>query len=137
MNTTAVSPAEIDAFLTGLCEPTLCRGHLWGYPREKGQKFASARCMFCQLFVAEWDGVQEHEPKPKGYSQSLDALFAPGGPVEKCMERGLLLGLWNKLGGPEWCAHSGIYDGRQGDFDVCLAPTPALALAEACYNALK
>jgi hypothetical protein len=71
------------------------------------------------------------------YTQSLDALFAEGGPVEACRERGLLLGLGNKLGGTEWCAHLGMDDGRQGAFDVCLASTPALAVAEACYKALK
>jgi len=75
------------------------------------------------------------------FTQSLDALFASGGPVELCRKRGWVCYVGNGLDPERWCAHMGRTDafkrGReQGEADVCLADSPASALAEACARAL-
>jgi hypothetical protein len=112
MNTTAVSPAEIDVFLAELCPEAVAE------------------------MTNYHGGYGNHT-----FTESLDALFAPGGPVEKCRERGWGMRLddagvagWEAGGyGPcPDCKDCDSYD----SFDLT-APTAALALAEACYKVLK
>lgn len=72
------------------------------------------------------------------YTESLDALFAPGGPVEKCREAGMTVAIAERFDG----TYVGTVDvwGTDGDLDHDFdveAPTPARALAEACYLALR
>jgi hypothetical protein len=99
MNTTAVSPAEIDAFLAEQC------------------------------------GIAVHWDTSERWTESLDALFAPGGPVEKCIEMGFdviqVHGPYNGL----WQAD--VVETPPTFTNIAMADTPAMAVAEACYRALQ
>jgi hypothetical protein len=104
METTAVSPAEIDAFLAEVCKDAIAT---W------------------------WDNDTYRWNYEASFTTSLDALFAPGGPVEKCREQG-----WRVLiesGADTYGCVLHNEDNRA----VSGLGAPSLALAEACYKALK
>ena len=106
MNTTAVSPAEIDAFLAELCPEAVAE------------------------MTNYHGGYGNHT-----FTESLDALFAPGGPVSKCRERGLMA-VDVASDGETYTATITRYVSA-AFWHTAEASTPAMALAEACYKALK
>jgi hypothetical protein len=113
MNTTAVSPAEIDAFLAELCPESKRAGwQVWTWGKQETSRYV-----------------------PVPYTESLDALFAPGGPVSKCRERGLMA-VDVASDGETYTATITRYVSA-AFWHTAEASTPAMALAEACYKALK
>jgi hypothetical protein len=106
MNTTAVSPAEIDAFLAEVCPEAVAE------------------------MTNYHGGYGNHT-----FTESLDALFAPGGPVSKCRERGLMA-VDVASDGETYTATITRYVSA-AFWHTAEASTPAMALAEACYKALK
>ena len=104
--TTAVSPAEIDAFLAELCPEAVAE------------------------MTNYHGGYGNHT-----FTESLDALFAPGGPVSKCRERGLMA-VDVASDGETYTATITRYVSA-AFWHTAEASTPAMALAEACYKALK
>ena len=106
MNETAVSPAEIDAFLAELCPEAVAE------------------------MTNYHGGYGNHT-----FTESLDALFAPGGPVSKCRERGLMA-VDVASDGETYTATITRYVSA-AFWHTAEASTPAMALAEACYKALK
>lgn len=76
------------------------------------------------------------------FTDSLDALFAPGGPVEKCREAEYAVSLYlGSFTRPPWTYEALIEidmpsRGDDGTFEMAVSPNPARALAEACALAL-
>jgi hypothetical protein len=122
MNTTAVSPAEIDRFLGEQCGWEKCLGRV---PCQRPM------CEGWRYFTDVPHGLKF----PPRYTESLDALFAPGGPVALCRERGWNFVLFDLDVEGEPSASLSHRDRGQSDWTS--GDSPALALAEACYKALK
>ena len=108
MNETAVSPAEIDRFLAEQCKDAI---PTW------------------------WDNDTYRWNYEASFTTSLDALFAPGGPVEKCREQGFSLAVLSGPYAEGWQADMMALPGLSHKVES--AATPALALATACYQALS
>ena len=76
------------------------------------------------------------------YTDSLDALFAPGGPVEKCREAEYAVSLYlGSFTRPPWTYEALIEidmpsRGDDGTFEMAVSSNPARAMAEACALAL-
>jgi hypothetical protein len=114
METTAVSPAEIDAFLADEC----------------GLEYYEAGWGRAEACIQD-----ENQDGWNLFTESLDALFAPGGPVSKCRERGLMA-VDVASDGETYTATITRYVSA-AFWHTAEASTPAMALAEACYKALK
>jgi hypothetical protein len=112
METTAVSPAEIDAFLADEC----------------GLEYYEAGWGRAEACIQD-----ENQDGWNLFTESLDALFAPGGPVSKVRELGLHVQLLDWDGGFRGAAINDVDEVRV----VFIQSTPALAIAQTCYRVLK
>ena len=109
MNTTAVSPAAINAFLAELCGFSV---NAFGY--------------------IDFGNGREGAP----YTESLDALFVEGGPVDRCCIHAWLVGInWNAYL-KKWEGTLLHMDDDDGVDATCRSDNPALALAAVIHFGL-
>ena len=121
MYTSATATSEIDTYLA----------KTFGWEKCLGR--APCKRPLCEDWRYFSDVPHRPGQKPPAYSQSLDALFAPGGAIHR-LERDDWFPVIQKMA--HHMEYTATMRNMDGDWESGSGKTAAIALAEACARAL-